>query len=89
MLPYQSYQLSQAGRPKFAAEQRAADARSGELAAAISRPIVAASARIRAGLRGSTGIKPRHYAPLRARDIAAPVECASRDTARPKASVGS
>lgn len=51
MLPYQSYQLSQVGRPKSASEQRAADVIAGELAAAISRPIIAASARIRAVLR--------------------------------------
>jgi hypothetical protein len=88
MLPYQSYQLSQAGRPKSAAEQRAADARSGELAAAISRPIMAASARIRAGLRVSTGIKPGHHAPPRARDTAAHAGPVARDAARPKASVG-
>jgi hypothetical protein len=51
MMPYQSYQLTQAGRRMSAAEQRAADARTGELAAAISRPIIAASARLRAALR--------------------------------------
>ena len=51
MIPYQSYQLSRAGRPMSTAEQRAADARAGELAAAISRPIIAASHRLRAVLR--------------------------------------
>jgi hypothetical protein len=56
MIPYQSYQLSQAGRPMSTAEQRAADARTGEIAAAISRPIIAASARLRAMLhRPSVG----------------------------------
>ena len=58
MLPYQSYQLSQVGRPKSASEQREADAITGELAAAISRPIIAASARIRAALRSrSAGLR--------------------------------
>lgn len=47
MLPYQSYQLSQAGLSRSAAEQRAADVRSAELAAAITRPFFAASARKR------------------------------------------
>jgi hypothetical protein len=51
MMPYQSYQLTQAGRRMSAAEQRAADARTGELAAAISRPIIAARSRLRAALR--------------------------------------
>jgi hypothetical protein len=51
MMPYQSYQLFEAGRPKAAAEQRAADVRRGELAAALSRRITAASARIRAVAR--------------------------------------
>ena len=37
MMPYQSYQLWQAGRATTAREQRAADARRGELAAAVSR----------------------------------------------------
>jgi hypothetical protein len=48
MMPCQSYQLYEAERPKSAAEQRAADTRRGELAAAISRTISAASAPIRA-----------------------------------------
>jgi 2-methylisocitrate lyase-like PEP mutase family enzyme len=48
MMPYHSYQRFEAQRPKAAAEQRAADARRGELAAAISRPFRAASAQLRA-----------------------------------------
>jgi hypothetical protein len=51
MTPYQSYQLFAAQRPKSAAEQRAADARCCELAAAIAGPITAASARICALVR--------------------------------------
>ena len=51
MMPYQSYQLFEAERTKSPAEQRAADARRGELAAAISRPVTAANARIGAVLR--------------------------------------
>lgn len=54
MMPYQSYQLTQAGRPVSATQQRAADARTGELAAAISRPFIAVSARLRAALRWSS-----------------------------------
>jgi hypothetical protein len=57
MLPYQSYQLSQAGRPKSAAEQRAADVRCGELAAAIARPCYAASAWISAVARRRTRVR--------------------------------
>ena len=37
MMPYQSYQLWQIERPKTAAEQYAADIRSGQFAAAVSR----------------------------------------------------
>jgi hypothetical protein len=37
MMPYQSYQLWQTERPKSAREQRAADRRLGELAAALAR----------------------------------------------------
>jgi hypothetical protein len=37
MMPHQSYQLWQIERPKTAAEQYAADVRSGMLAAAVSR----------------------------------------------------
>lgn len=37
MMPYQSYQLWQIERPKTAAEQHAADLRSGLFAAAVSR----------------------------------------------------
>ena len=51
MMPYESYRRFEAERPKSLAEQRAADARRGELAAAISRPVIAASARIRAVVR--------------------------------------
>jgi hypothetical protein len=58
MLPYQSYQLSEAGRPLSPAAQREADIRTGELAAAISRPITAASARIRTALRVPARIRP-------------------------------
>jgi hypothetical protein len=36
MMPYQSYQLWQTERPKSAREQRAADRRLGELAAALT-----------------------------------------------------
>jgi hypothetical protein len=72
MVPYQSYQLSQAGRQLSAAQQREADARIGELAAAVSRPIIAASARIRAGLRASTEIKPGLDPLRRRRHISAP-----------------
>ena len=48
MMPYYSYQLFEAQRPKSAAEQRAADTRSGELAAANSRSLRATTAHIRA-----------------------------------------
>ncbi len=48
MMPYQSYQLYEVERPKSIAERRAADVRRGELAAAISRPIRAAGAQLRA-----------------------------------------
>ena len=48
MMPYHSYQRFEAQRPKPATEQRAADARRGELTAAISRPFKAASAQLRA-----------------------------------------
>lgn len=37
MMPYQSYQLWQTERTKTVAEQRAADVRAGEVAAAMSR----------------------------------------------------
>ena len=61
MTPYQSYQLFQAGRQMSAAEQRRADARTGELAAAISRPVIAVSARIQAALRRqNAGFAARH-----------------------------
>jgi hypothetical protein len=68
MTPYQIYQLFEAERPKSTAEQRADDARRGELAAAISRPIGAAMARMRAvidarrptrGFAGLTGGCPQ------------------------------
>jgi hypothetical protein len=68
MMPYQIYQLFEAERPKSTAEQRAADARRGELAAAISWPIGAARARMRAaiaarrptrGFAGPTGGSPQ------------------------------
>ena len=39
MMPYQSYQLWQIERPKTAAEQYAADLRSGLFAAAVSRSV--------------------------------------------------
>jgi hypothetical protein len=39
MMPYQGYQLWQIERPKTAAEQHAADLRSGLLAAAVSRSV--------------------------------------------------
>jgi hypothetical protein len=72
MVPYHSYELFQAGRPLSVAQQREADARTGELAAAISRPIVAARARIRAGLRvPSAEIKPG-LGTLRRRHLPAP-----------------
>jgi len=45
-----AYQLFEAERPKSPAEQRAADDRSGELAAAMARPIRAARARMRAAM---------------------------------------
>jgi hypothetical protein len=54
MMPYQGYQLFEAERPKSAAEQRAADARRGELAAAISATISAASGRMRAVVQRRT-----------------------------------
>jgi hypothetical protein len=48
MMPYGSYQLFEAERPKSTCEWRAADDRRGELAAAMSRPITAAGAQVRA-----------------------------------------
>jgi hypothetical protein len=48
MMPYGSYQLFEAERPKSTCEWRAADARRGEFAAAISRPVTAAGAQVRA-----------------------------------------
>ena len=57
MMPYQSYQLWQAERATTAGEQHAADARRGELAAAVSR-----SCR-RAGrlLGAAAGLRPRRW----------------------------
>lgn len=37
MMPYQTYQTYEAARPRTAAEQRAADARLGQMAAAVSQ----------------------------------------------------
>jgi hypothetical protein len=53
MMPYQSYQLWDTARAKTASEQRAADARLGQLAAAISGSFGQARRRVRAvaGLR--------------------------------------
>jgi hypothetical protein len=59
MMPYQSYQLGQAERTTTAREQRAADARRGELAAAVSRSgrragrLLGAAARLRPRRRRS------------------------------------
>jgi hypothetical protein len=48
MMPYQSYQLFEIERPKSIAEQRAADARRGEFAAAVSRWVRATTAQLHA-----------------------------------------
>ncbi len=48
MMPYQSYQLWETERSKSAAEQRAADARAGEIAAALSHPFSLAGRKLRA-----------------------------------------
>jgi hypothetical protein len=48
MMPYQSYQLWETERSKTAAEQRAADARAGEIAAALSGPFSLAGRKLRA-----------------------------------------
>jgi hypothetical protein len=59
MMPYQSYQLGQAERATTAREEHAADARRGELAAAVSRScrragrLLGAVARLRPGRRHS------------------------------------
>jgi hypothetical protein len=53
-MPYHSYQLFQTGRPMSTADQRAADARNGELAAAISRQVTATGAQIRAVVQRRT-----------------------------------
>lgn len=52
-MPYQGYQLWDAGRAKTAVEQRAADERLGQLAAAIAAPFsqVRRTVRAVAGLR--------------------------------------
>ena len=57
MMPYQSYQLWQAERAPTARQQQAADARRGELAAALARSLG------RAGrLRGAAaGLGPRRW----------------------------
>jgi hypothetical protein len=48
MMPYQGYQLWETERSKTAAEQRAADARAGEIAAALSHPFSQAGRKVRA-----------------------------------------
>jgi hypothetical protein len=74
MMPYQSYQLWQAERATTAWEQRAADARRGELAAAVSR-----SCR-RAGrlLGAAAGLRPHRRRPgwLAGRSAAAQLRAA-------------
>lgn len=57
-MPSQSYQLFQAERPKSASGQQAVDARCGKLAAAISRRVTAASARIHAVVCAAPAILP-------------------------------
>jgi hypothetical protein len=48
MMPYQSYQFWETERSKTAAEQRAADARVGEIAAALSGPFSQVGRKLRA-----------------------------------------
>jgi hypothetical protein len=48
MMPYQTYQLFEAGRSRTTAWQRAEDARRGAFAAAVSRSTRASGARVRA-----------------------------------------
>jgi hypothetical protein len=48
MMPYQSYQLFEVQRPKSRGELKAAAARRGEFAAAMSRSIRATTAQLRA-----------------------------------------
>jgi hypothetical protein len=71
-MPYHSYQLFEAQRPRSAAEQRVADTRSGEFAAAISRSLGATTAQIRAmaavrrrtsSSAGPTLLLPRRISP--------------------------
>jgi hypothetical protein len=50
MMPYQSYQLFEAERPKSIAERRAADARRGEFAAAVSRSVRATRTQLHAAM---------------------------------------
>jgi hypothetical protein len=68
MMPCQSYQLWEVERPKSAAEQRAADARRGELAAAMAGTISAACAWIRGVVqRPARDPAPPNRAPSRGR----------------------
>jgi hypothetical protein len=59
MMPYQSYQLWQAERATTAREQHAADARRGELAAALSRSGLWAGR----ALDAAAGLRPRRWRP--------------------------
>ena len=62
MMPYQAYQLSQAERAKTAREQRAADARQGRLAAALSRSCRQAGRQLHA----AAGLRTRRLRSARA-----------------------
>ena len=69
MMPYWRYQLWEIERTKSAAEQRAADARTGEFAAAMARSFRQAGRQLRAGADLGARLR-RSSAPVGARAAA-------------------
>lgn len=79
MMPYQTYRLWQIKRPKTTAEQRAADARRGMFAAAVSRSARRAVTAARAAARSrpalARAVRPRGQATRMVAEQVAGLSC--------------